>query len=470
MGACGVALDVESHRIQPGLLAPPLVCGSAAWLTPHGMVGELLSKDVALDVFAGTVDDPGAILVGANIAFDLLVLAKELGKLGVDVMPNIFDALENDRIYDLQIAEALHAIAGGHLGKDPRTGGDLINPETGRRGRYSLSMCVDLVLGRQDAKANDEWRERYAELEKVPMDEWPVTARDYPVDDARNTIETALAQTGHLGKRVPHHRWGANDACLDCGATSVTTPCTVRRAHRNLHDLSAQVGTAFAMHLGAAWGFRVNQSAVDVIERHALRNKERGITPFIESGLVRADGSENRSELKRRVAIAYGAKDPCPTCTGTGKVPSPAAKPVQCKTCRGRSAPWKWGGEIKAPTVASCSTCKNTGLVPNPKPPLINCCIIRDPGTEQEVREKTCDGTGLLIIEDVPRSEKDGIGYGRDVLHESGEEFLMSYGDYQEDAKDLTVYVPYLRRARVALSEIVEVPDDYVLQEGESKC
>lgn len=28
----GVALDTETHQIQPGLLAPPLVCGSVALL------------------------------------------------------------------------------------------------------------------------------------------------------------------------------------------------------------------------------------------------------------------------------------------------------------------------------------------------------------------------------------------------------------------------------------------------------
>ncbi len=401
----GVSLDTETHLIQRGLLAPPLVCGSVGWLSPGPRIdGAILDKYQTLELFTQVLDEKSRVLVGANFAFDLLVLARELAKLGIDAMTQIFDALADDRVYDLQIAEALNAIACGHLGKDPRSGGPLINPDTGRRGRYSLAMCVDLVLGRQDAKANDEYRERYAELDGVPMSEWPQTAIDYPIDDSRNTIECALAQTGHLPKTTPFHEWGSNGACRSCGTRSFGGQCLARRPHRNLHDLSAQVSTAFAMHVGAAWGFRVNQQSVDVVERYATRSRAAGIAPFVEAGLIREDGSENRSELKRRVAVAYniGEAQNCPVCLGTGKMPSPK----------------------------------------NPKSKII--CYLMVDGA----KTKTCDGTGLVISDDVPRSDKDGIGYGRDVLHESGDEFLMSYGDFQEDAKDLTVYVPFLRGAR----------------------
>lgn len=442
----GLGLDTETWAMSFDERVPPLVCGSASWLDADTLGGVLLDKWGTLELFAQALEDPEQIIVGANIAFDLAVIARELSELDIDVYPALYRAFEDHRIYDLQIAEALHAIAQGHLGKDPRTGGPLMNPETGRRGRYSLSTCVDLVLGRTDAKENDEWRLRYKELADIPIEQWPKTAREYPVDDARNTLEVALAQCGFIPKSSIEHDFDEHGQCRDCGARTLGASCRVRRRHRNLHDVANQTWTAFAMHVGAARGFRVNQSSVDIIERHRLHTRDQHLKPFVEIGLVRDDGSENRSELKRRVALAYGADGTCSVCVGTGKVPSRAAKPVRCPACKGRCQPWKAGGKIKEPTVDWCDTCQNTAQVPNPKPPMVIC---HEMASDGETQLKTCDGTGLVLTEGVPRSDKEGIAYGRDVLHESGDETLMSYGDFQEDAKDLNVYVPYLRTARV---------------------
>lgn len=516
----GFSFDTETFAFTNGNIVPDIVCGSLAWLAPGPLIqGALLDKEQALSAFQEILGT-NRVGIGANMAFDLAVCTMALAKRGQDIMPALYQALEEGRVYDILIAEALNAISEGHLGKDPRTGGSIINPDTGRQGRYSLSTCTDMVLGRKDAKENDEWRLRYGELDNVPIDNWPESAKIYPVDDARNTHEIALAQTGHLTKIIYQHRWGKDrdgrDTCMDCGASKMSAPCYVRRPHRNLHDLSNQVYTAFAMHLGASWGFYVNQNSVDIIATHSLANKERGAVPFIEAGLIRPDGTEDRSQLKRRVAEAYGSTEKCTYCDGTGKIPSKAAKPVRCHDCKGRCQPWKWGGQIKEATVANCHTCENTGLVPNPNPPLVNCC---------NGDEKTCDGTGLVLSTNVPRSEKEGIGYGGDALSESADDFLMAYADYQEDQKILNVYVPYLRRARTPIEghtlgcehnqkrgkctclgpykdvpltlmpnpvletgrvsyggavmlmprkpghwETVEVPDDYILQPGESKC
>ena len=463
----GVALDTETHQRQPGLLAPPLVCGSVALLNvdaltaaeyaaqlerdgrhdeaaavraAHGppIEGARLTKNDALELFARLIRDPSKILVGANIAYDLLVLALACAARGVDVMPEIFRAFAEERIYDLQIAEALHAVAHGHLGINPRSGRPLINRETGRRGMYSLDNCVELVLGRVDTKENDVYRRRYAEFEFVPIDQWPREAREYPVDDARNTMETALAQCGHLPKVSPQHDWGEH-GCTVCGADRPGEPCVGKRAHLNLHDHAAQVFTAFCLHLGAAWGFHVDQRKVDIVEQYAIRKRAAGITPFQEAGIIRPDGTVNERALKTHVARAYGADQPCPRCGGGGKIPAPNPRQLMCKDCRGRSAPWKSGGTLREPTVAECATCRNTGKVPDPKH-VVGCI--------GESGEITCDGTGLTLPAAVPRSDTGRIGKGGDPLHESGDEFLMGYGDFIEDNKWLTSYLPYLRRGR----------------------
>ncbi len=408
----GVSYDTETYLLRPGNLTPPLVLGSVAWFDGQKIQGALLDKEQALELFAQVLDDVDKVICGANIAFDLGVLVREFAKRGIDVLPYIFLALmgphtehmtgvHDGRIYDLQHAEALNAIGMGMLGKDPRNGSPL-------KGRYSLDTCVNLVLNRDNAKSNDTYRLRYGEFDNVPLADLPEEARQYPVDDAVNQFEVPLAQVGHLPKVAPFHTWGNKGSCVDCGATGMGTPCWVRRPHLNLHDLAAQTSTAFCLHMGAAIGFKIDQKYVDIIEDYSVKNYEEGLKPYIASGLVRADGTENRSELKRRVAIAYGSKDPCPVCAGTGKVPSPA----------------------------------------NPKSKII-CFQL---GTDQMTREKTCDGTGLILGPDVPRSEKDGIGYGRSFLIESGDEDLMAYAGVLEDKKTRDVYVPGLRTARLCIS------------------
>lgn len=444
----GISLDTETHRLQPGLKAPPIVIGSASWFENGPKVtGVLLQKNEILELFNELVTDEQRVLIGANIAmFDLLVIARLAAAKKIDLMPGIYKLLEQGRIYDIQLAQALHDIAGGHLGTDPRTGGPIINPETGKRGRYSLPYCVDINLGRKDAKANSKYKENYADLENVPIEQWPPEATQYPIDDTNNTHETALAQVGAIPKLSPTHNWGRDGACLDCGSTRLSAQCFVRRPHENLHDLANQVWTAHAMHMGAARGFRVNQANVDIVERHALAKRKATISPYIEAGIIRAEElSVNEAVLKRMVAIAYGARDKCPVCNGSGKVPSPDQKQLRCPDCKGRCQPWKAGGQIKEPTVAFCFTCKTSGKVPHPNPKLIGCVLIDENGEKQ----KTCDGTGLILTEDVPRSDKDGVGKGRDACHESGDEFLMGYGSYLEDAKILKDYVPYLREARI---------------------
>ncbi len=438
-----VAFDVETHLIRPGLLAPPLVCGSIAVLDTE-VTGELLAKPDALLAFERLVDPAcDAVIAGANIAYDLLVMAVTAARQRRDLMPEIFAALEQGRVYDLQIAEALDAVAEGCLGKDPRTGGPLINPETGRRGRYALATVVDLVLGRTDAKTNDEWRERYAELDGVPIANWPEAARVYPVDDARNTLEVTLAQAGHL-PRTSAHRWPPDGGpCMWCGRASVDVyvegkpaPCRTRRRSRNLHDLANQVGTAWAMHLGAAWGFRVDQAAVDLIEADALEGRSEAEEPFVEQGLLKRnrDGSVSKdtSAIARRVALAYGADPtrPCGTCRGTRKVLSPKAKLVRCPTCRGKTVPNTDGA---APIV--CITCSGEGKVPDAKS-LINCT--------------DCAATGLDLsaATDIPLTPTGRVAAGRDPLSESGDEILMDLAHHFENAKVLDVYVPYLRKGR----------------------
>lgn len=409
----GVAFDTETHRIRAGMPSPPLVCASLGWLENGQINGKLLDETSAMSAYYALLTDPSKpILELANAPFDLLVMAVRFARGGVDIMPETFAALLDERIFDIQIAEPLDAIAEGCLNRDPRNGGELINPETGRRGRYSLATLVDIVLGRTDAKANDDWRAYYEELHPFAIETWPETARVYPVDDARNTHEVALAQAGFL-PRAGAHRWGLSPVCEWCGLAAAETvdasgnimPCRVRRRSRNIHDLSNQVCTDFVMRAGAAWGFKVDQTAVDAVEDDSREGREAGTEPLIEAGLMRRDKkgkvSKDTSKIAERVALAYGA-DP----------------------------------------NAKCDVCKGTRKVPSPKNPKsqINCTA--------------CGATGLDLSQcpNIPTTPTERISGSRDTLNEAGDDVLIALADHLEDAKTLQTYTPFLRRARMPIA------------------
>lgn len=406
------AYDTETHLSQPGLASPPLVCGSVAAYDGDKPQGKLLSKAEARAYFEALLADETIVIVGANIAFDMLVCAVEAARRGVDLMPLIFKAYRQGRVFDILIAEALHAIAYGTLGRDPRTGMQLCNDEGKSTGRYSLFNVVDVVLGRDNAKVNDQWRKRYALLENTPMDEWPMEARVYPVDDAINTLEVAAAQI-----------------------TGRTHPDGTVAPNRNLHLVQEQTSKAFALHLGGAWGLRTDAESIEELASAYAEAKEESRPEFVAAGFVREDGTEDQSVVKRAVATAYGCTGSCGACAGTGKVPSPADKrTVVCPTCRGG--------------MATCAACNSTGRVRHPKPNLINC--------------QPCNGTGLdLDSAPVPRTSPTekalakaeaagtvaygNVQIGRDILVESGDELLGAYAQWQEDDKLESTYLPWLR-------------------------
>ena len=133
----------------------------------------------------------------------------------------------------------------------------------------SLAVCVDLCLGRADAKENDEWRLRYAELEALPFHQWPAVARDYPVDDARNTYEVAVWQAQHC---------------------------------RNTVNLPAQCAAAWAAHLSAAWA-SAPMLRVEVMQA-ALEAKRVEDVAFAKSKASCEDGFQNMAVIHEAVTKA----------------------------------------------------------------------------------------------------------------------------------------------------------------------
>ncbi len=315
-----VSFDLETWLVEPGILAPRIVCGS--WARDGGAA--LLydgSRRPAVEFARGALE-AGLTVVGANIAYDFGCLVAE----DPGMLPAIFRAYAEGRVFDVQLAQALHAIACGNLYCDPTTG----QPT---RGRYSLDRCVQYVLGRDDAKARDDWRLRYALLDGVALEDWPADARQYPVDDAVNTLEVAVAQV--------------QGAELKLGPTP--------GPHRNLGDLSDQCETAFALHLGAIWGLRTDRERVVELRRRTEEAHASFVAKFSKLGFYVLDKKtkemkEDQRAVKRAIIVAYGGgpDQACPLCVG-GKVFSPVSgNAVNCKDCSGTG--YELGAVPKTPT------------------------------------------------------------------------------------------------------------------------
>lgn len=262
------AYDTETHLIRPGLLAPPLVCGSVAGVGDNE--GELLDKDAARAWFREHIRT--SRIVGTNLAYDLGVMAADNPAL----LPSIFEAADHGRLHDVSIRQALIDIANGTFGIDPRTGRQLDDDEGVR---YSLALLTERHLGIDisDEKNNpDAWRLRYAELDGIPVSEWPEAAVSYPKRDAVYTRRVFEAQEGGP----------------------------------NLHDEARQVRAALALHLMAIWGIRTNGERVLALRERVEAEWERSREEFRRIGLFRADGSKDTKKLKAMVTAAYNGEPP----------------------------------------------------------------------------------------------------------------------------------------------------------------
>jgi hypothetical protein len=234
-----VAFDTETHLIEPGLLAPPLVC--AQW-TVDGDAPSLVHRANTYERVLEWLESDH-VLVGHNIAYDMGVIAAQYPWL----MPLILRAYNQDRVTDTQIREQLIMIARGEFRSYADADGDL-HPV-----KYSLADCVRRHFSTELKK--DGWRLFYRAFDQTPntldwhevatrfqdacrRGEWPdwasaVTDKDrqgllaarpeeavlYALEDARVTHRLYESQrtpllARHVHRRVPSGPGGVRPASL----------------------------------------------------------------------------------------------------------------------------------------------------------------------------------------------------------------------------------------------------------------
>lgn len=241
------AFDTETYLIQPGLLAPPLVCGSwardPADAQPDYPAEGILTPWQTRKDFRSILEG-GMVLIGHNLAYDLGVMCADDPTL----VPLVFAKLDRDEAFDTLLAEQLIEIHQGTLG---------MSGTSSSGSGHSLADLVQKYLGRDrsaEKHGPDAWRLRYAELDGIPLSEWPEAAKAYPIQDARDTYDVAAIQI---------------------------------QDGRNLHDLPAQIRAHWALHLSAIWGVRTDREWVDQFSTKVTAEHTRSRARFLAAGLLK---------------------------------------------------------------------------------------------------------------------------------------------------------------------------------------
>jgi DNA polymerase-1 len=249
------AWDTETWLIQPGLLAPPLVCVSIA--NTNGDVS-LHGRVEGLALMRSLLADPDAVLVGHNVAYDFAVICAADESL---IAP-VFAAYRAGRIRDTKIREELRDIAAGRIQKGGTMvwrDGAWVKADYSLAGNAMVKGSKGLVYrylqkNRSADKGDDAWRKRYDQLSELPIDQWPEDASQYAKEDAQDTLAVYLAQ-----------------------ATNEPEAPLVNEV--------AQTQAAWALHLISTWGIRTDPSVVFPLETALEAEYERIMRRFRKVGL-----------------------------------------------------------------------------------------------------------------------------------------------------------------------------------------
>jgi hypothetical protein len=211
------AFDTETYLIRDNDKAPKPVV--ASWYNGIGSAFLTLPGDAqTLQLWS----DPYAHYVGHNIAYDLGVLLRWCPHL----LPFIVRAVDEGRVWDTQVREQLlHLASEGDAGFPKRIGLDKLELKYLQKDRSAQK------------KGDDVWRLKYGTLDGVPLDQWPVDALNYALEDAVGTWQVFHCQGGP--------------------AAAMATE-------------SLQVQAALSLHLISVWGSKTNQDNVSQIKARIL--------------------------------------------------------------------------------------------------------------------------------------------------------------------------------------------------------
>ena len=251
--------DTETHLGGPGAKIPQIVCLQYATndAEPHLLSAVYDADDVEriLDV---ALDSDNVVMSAHNAAFDMAVIAHNYPHLAKKVFAKYRKGLVSCTL----LREKLIRIATGEMSSDPSAGAK-------KQSSFSLAKVllrrfdIDVLSSKVRARLedgtsdpeSDPWRLRYAELEELPVVEWPEEARSYALDDVTHARDIWMAQaedpTGPSADMVPGlmQSWAVVDE-------------------------AAQARKAFAFHLLECWGNVTDPEAVQALVERCSREVE----------------------------------------------------------------------------------------------------------------------------------------------------------------------------------------------------
>ena len=252
--ASAVAFDFETSPIRPGLQHPPPSCLSLA--TDGGTAGVVPSTPGALEgAIAAIFDDPGALVLAHNGAFDLGIAMTWIP----GALPRIVQAFDAGRIVDTMAIQKIAEISG-----------------LAQKGSLALDALA-VAHGLPQPDKDPEIRLSFGPLRGLGLEHYSARQIAYSKADAEITLE--------LFARM-HKRWLASGKI-------------------NLWDCAFLSRRMFWLGWAAAYGLRTDPSRLEILERETLAALDDLRTHAQSVGLVRADRTKDMAALRRRVAIAY---------------------------------------------------------------------------------------------------------------------------------------------------------------------
>ncbi len=298
-------VDTETHLIQPGVLAPPLVCLSHAHYVGDAIESDLVLRDDGLSWIEEQLLNPDVILAIHNGSFDMGVVCA----MRPSLVPLVFDAYRAHRIRCTIVRQKLIDIALG-MRKFRRLGNASTGQKVVVKSTYALADLVKLYLD-EDLEKKDTWRMSYALLDNVPIKRWPPGAAEYARRDA---VE-------HLRVYGGQEKW-------------------ITETWGELPNQAEQQQAAWALHLMSMWGVRAEQTAVDRFIDHCDEEIAKMRRDLYDTGIFKG---KFKCGGHSKVKCAYTADTEWKVSPATShevaeslRVGSGAGKSEACKVQRSR--------------------------------------------------------------------------------------------------------------------------------------
>jgi DNA polymerase I len=274
------AFDSETKLIEAGNLTPDMVC--LTYCGDDHIPGLLHARDSFTFLQNMLRND---LCVGANVAYDMGVIAAQFPEL----LPDIFTAYFDDRVRDCQLDQMLIDLAQGRLFTYFDHNG------VATKVSYSLGALNTRYGFPALDKSGDSFRLRYGELIDVPVSEWPAAAVDYAKDDALATFRVHQMQK----------QW-----------------------QEYIVDGCAQARAAFGLQLMSIRGMVTDLAACEEYIAEVKADIERCKNTLLSTGILRPNGSRDTKKAKEHMQAV---------CTELGVSPKRTAKDgisLDAEACR----------------------------------------------------------------------------------------------------------------------------------------